>query len=416
MPEPARRAPRAPDYPLRQVLPAEVLVGDNAVWGRYRRYPVFSLRWLAGRSLLFCSVIAVVAAFIGAATGLATQEAGVALKVALTQFTAFSLMATLGPALATAVRHLRWPGPRERKAIVLAVLVGMLLSFFIDRVASAYVQSLIAPGMLAMGVQPQPPAAGPLLKALLLAINVATLVVIYGLFGGGLALRAYFSERRRWDEHRHARKLDEMAGRVRETDLRLGVLQAQVEPHFLFNTLASVRALVRQDPAQAEATLDALVAFLRATIPKLRDDRGLHSTLGQQLDICASYLALMQVRMGGRLSYTVRADEGLRALPFPPSLLITLVENAIKHGIEPRPGPGRIEVSAVREGGRLRIRVADDGAGLQPGVGGGMGLANVREQLAQRFGAQAGLQLRPGGERGVVAEIEVPCAATENDA
>ena len=396
-------------YPLRQKLPAEVLVGGNAVWSRYRQYPVFGLRWLLGRSLLFCGVIAVVAAFIGMGTGVVAQDVGVAIKVAITEFIVFSSMATLGPALATAVRHRAWPLSRERKAVVIAVLIGMVLSFFIDRLGSSYIEQLIKPGLEAAGLSVNPPAPPPLVKAIGLAINVAALVVIYGLFGGGLALRAYFSEHRRWDEHHHVRELNALESRVHEADLRLGVLQAQVEPHFLFNTLASVRALVRQDPAQAEATLDALVDFLRATIPKLREDRGLHATLGQQLDLCSSYLALMQVRMGGRLTYDVRADDALRAAPFPPSLLITLVENAIKHGIEPRPGPGRIEIDAVRDGDALRVQVRDDGAGLQPGLSTGVGLANVREQLAARYGARAAFVLSPAAEgRGVCAEIRVP--------
>ena len=397
------------NYPLRQKLPAEVLVGGNAVWSRYRQYPVFGLRWLLGRSLLFCGVIAVVAAFIGMGTGVVAQDVGVAIKVAITEFVVFSSMATLGPALATAVRHRAWPLSRERKAVVIAVLIGMVLSFFIDRLGSSYIEQLIKPGLEAAGLSVNPPTPPPLVKAIGLAINVAALVVIYGLFGGGLALRAYFSEHRRWDEHHHVRELNALESRVHEADLRLGVLQAQVEPHFLFNTLASVRALVRQDPAQAEATLDALVDFLRATIPKLREDRGLHATLGQQLDLCSSYLALMQVRMGGRLTYDVRADEVLRAAPFPPSLLITLVENAIKHGIEPRPGPGRIEIDAVRDGDTLRVQVRDDGAGLQPGLSTGVGLANVREQLAARYGARAAFVLSPAAEgRGVCAEIRVP--------
>lgn len=401
-------------YPLQQALPAEVLVDGDAMWGRYRRYPVFSVRWLAGRSLLFCSIIAVVAALIGAVVGLVERDTLIGVKIGMGEFIAFSLMATLGPALATIVRHRRWPETHERKAVVLAVLVGVVLSYAVDQAFDAYIRSLVnipVPKGL-----PSPQEIGPVAAGVALALNVAVLIVIYGLFGGGLALRAYFSERRRWDEHHHTLKLGEMAGRMHEADLRLGVLQAQVEPHFLFNTLASVRALVRQDPARAEATLDALVAFLRSTIPRLRDDSGLHSTLGQQLDICDSYLALMQVRMGGRLSYSVEADRALRALPFPPSLLITLVENAIKHGIELRPGPGRVDVSAIRDGGRLRIRVADDGAGLQPGVGGGMGLANVREQLAHRFGARASLHLHAGEARGVVAEIELPCAAVAESA
>ena len=396
-------------YPLRQKLPAEVLVGGNAVWSRYRQYPVFGLRWLLGRSLLFCGVIAVVAAFIGMGTGVVAQDVGVAVKVAITEFVVFSSMATLGPALATAVRHRAWPLSRERKAVVIAVLIGMVLSFFIDRLGSSYIEQLIKPGLEAAGLSMNPPTPPPWVKAIRLAINVAALVVIYGLFGGGLALRAYFSEHRRWDEHHHVRELNALESRVHEADLRLGVLQAQVEPHFLFNTLASVRALVRQDPAQAEATLDALVDFLRATIPKLREDRGLHATLGQQLDLCSSYLALMQVRMGGRLTYDVRADEALRAAPFPPSLLITLVENAIKHGIEPRPGPGRIEIDAVRDGDALRVQVRDDGAGLQPGLSTGVGLANVREQLAARYGARAAFVLSSAAEgRGVCAEIRVP--------
>ena len=396
-------------YPLRQKLPAEVLVGGNAVWSRDRQYPVCGLRWLLGRSLLFCGVIAVVAAFIGMGTGVVAQDVGVAIKVAITEFVVFSSMATLGPALATAVRHRAWPLSRERKAVVIAVLIGMVLSFFIDRLGSSYIEQLIKPGLEAAGLSVNPPAPPPLVKAIGLAINVAALVVIYGLFGGGLALRAYFSEHRRWDEHHHVRELNALESRVHEADLRLGVLQAQVEPHFLFNTLASVRALVRQDPAQAEATLDALVDFLRATIPKLREDRGLHATLGQQLDLCSSYLALMQVRMGGRLTYDVRADQALRAAPFPPSLLITLVENAIKHGIEPRPGPGRIEIDAVRDGDTLRVQVRDDGAGLQPGLSTGVGLANVREQLAARYGARAAFVLSPAAEsRGVCAEIRVP--------
>jgi sensor histidine kinase YesM len=134
----------------------------------------------------------------------------------------------------------------------------------------------------------------------------------------------------------------------------------------------------------------------------------LHSTLGHQLDICASYLALMKLRMGGRLDYAIDVDDTLRMLPYPPLLLITLVENAIKHGIEPKPGHGRVVVRSRVDSGRLDVTVIDDGVGLQPGVGGGVGLANVRDQLATRYGDRAALHLRSGSGKGVEAEISLP--------
>lgn len=399
------------DYPLHQDLPADVVVGGNVVWSRYRRYPVFSLRWLLGRSVVFVGIISVVAAVIGIGSGLAVQDAVVGLKIGVTQLIAFSLMATMGPALATWVRHRRWPLARERKGVVVAVLLGMLISFFADQLASGYIEQLMHPWVSSLGMKPPAPI-GNVAKAVGLAMNLAVLIVIYGLFGGGLSLRAYFSERMRWDRYRVREQLQAAQGAAREADLRLGVLQAQVEPHFLFNTLASVRALVRQDPAQAESTLDALVEFLRATIPKFRaGETGLHATLGQQLDICRSYLALMQVRMGGRLHYAVEVEATLRDVLFPPSILITLVENAIKHGIEPKPGAGRIEVRASTEAGCLKVQVLDDGAGLQPGLGSGMGLANVREQLASRFGDRASLSLRPLEAGGAIAEVRIPIAS-----
>ena len=397
-------------YSLQQALPAEVLVGGNLVWARYRQYPVFSLPWLRGRSLLFASVIAVFAMVIGFGSGAATRDFGLGALAGAQMFAAFLLMATTGPALATWVRHRHWPQRRERLCMVLAVLLGMVASYHVDRWASESVQKKVDAALVKQGVTTnKKPDVDPSVKPLALTINIAVLVTVYGLFGGGLALRAYFSEGRRWQDNRQRQELDALRAQKQQADLRLGLLQAQVEPHFLFNTLASVRALVRQDPAQAEATLDALVDHLRATIPKLRDGEAmLHSTLGQQLDICTSYLALMKLRMGGRLSYAVEADASLRQRSFPPLLLITLVENAIKHGIEPQPGPGRIEVRASLRGERLVVSVVDDGAGLQPGLGSGMGLANVRDQLATRFGDRATLSLRGLAGRGAVAEIQLP--------
>ncbi|MCF7221246.1 sensor histidine kinase [Marilutibacter chinensis] len=402
-------------YPLDAALPPKVLVGGNTVWSRYRQYPVFSLPWLRGRSLLFAIVLALFALVAGFGMGLSTRDYEVGVLSGGHLFVAFMLMATAGPALATWVRYRRWPATRERRAVVLAVLVGIAISFAVDQWASGYVEREVVTAMQEAGqrVSGKPDLSG-FERGLALAVNLAVLLVIYGLFGGGLALRAYFSEQRRWEQERHQVEVARLRRLKHDSDLRLGALQAQVEPHFLFNTLASVRALVRQDPLQAEQTLDALVDYLRATIPRLRNgdagSAGLESTLGQQLDLCAAYLEVMRLRMGGRLVYRIDAEPALRGRAYPPLLLITLVENAIKHGIEPKRGGGEVVVSARVADGMLDVEVRDDGVGLRPGIGSGVGLENVREQLRARYGGRAALRLQaaPGG--GTVAGIRIPAA------
>jgi sensor histidine kinase YesM len=139
------------------------------------------------------------------------------------------------------------------------------------------------------------------------------------------------------------------------------------------------------------------------------------STLGQQLEICENYLELMKVRMGGRLDRAIEVDAGLREAAFPALLLISLVENAIKHGLEPKPGPRRIRIRAVRDraGGeeRLAVSVIDDGMGLRDGMGSGVGLSNVREQLRARYGDRAQLTLTGAADAGTTARIVVPLEA-----
>jgi sensor histidine kinase YesM len=188
--------------------------------------------------------------------------------------------------------------------------------------------------------------------------------------------------------------------------MQLTVLQAQIEPHFLFNTLAAIRPLIRQDAAQAEVVLDALADHLRSTLPQIRE--GSHSTLGQQLDICASYLAVMQARMGARLHHKMQVPEELRAAVFPPLILLSLVENAIKHGIEPKPGPGSLLIRVERDHHHLRVAVIDDGAGLRDGLQSGVGLANIREQLQLRYQDHARLTVATRPEGGTIAEIILP--------
>lgn len=411
-------------YALDRPLPAEVVVARGA-WLGYRRYPVFGWRWLRGRSLIFAVAIGAWALLTGWGMGMMASDMRLGLLSGLHFFGGFILMSCVGPLFATLVRHRGWPLRRERIGVVLAVLTGIVVAYFADTWASGYLEQAVAKthGITA---KVKPPEFSPFVKAIVATINVAFAVVIYGALGGGLALRAYFRELGRWQDSRQAAAIATLQAEKVRSELRLGVLQAQVEPHFLFNTLASVRALVRQDPGQAEATLDALVDYLRASIPRLRDAGAasdstlpdstmldatlLDSTLGQQLDLCASYLELMRLRTAGRLSHAIEIDPALREVPFPPLLLISLVENAVKHGIEPRPGPGTITLSAERDGDALRVWVIDDGMGLQPGVGGGLGLANVRAQLQTRYGDRAEFALHSRPPKGACAELRIPLA------
>ncbi|MDE2370130.1 MAG: histidine kinase [Burkholderiales bacterium] len=202
-----------------------------------------------------------------------------------------------------------------------------------------------------------------------------------------------------------------------ENQLRL--LQSQLEPHMLFNTLANLRVLIALDPARAQAMLDHLIAFLRATLSASRSDA---QTLAAEFAQLGDYLALMAVRMGPRLAVELDLPPALAAHPVPPLLLQPLVENAIKHGLEPAVEGGRIRVAARRVGDRLLLTVADTGVGLASAAagaaatagangsaqGGGFGLEQVRSRLAALHGADARLTLAAAAGGGAQATIDLP--------
>jgi LytS/YehU family sensor histidine kinase len=189
-------------------------------------------------------------------------------------------------------------------------------------------------------------------------------------------------------------------------DSRLRLLQAQVEPHFLFNTLANVRELVDSGSPQASTVLASLIAYLRAAVPRLHDPA---ATFGQELDLVRSYLEVMHMRMPDRLQYLLQADESAATLYCPPMALLTLVENAVRHGIDPSEDGGRIEVRVTEKDGRCRAQVIDTGVGLRrDGDGLGTGLSTLRERLQLIFGNEAQLRLSALLPRGVSAEIEFP--------
>ncbi len=189
-------------------------------------------------------------------------------------------------------------------------------------------------------------------------------------------------------------------------DARLRLLQAQVEPHFLFNTLANVRELVDSGSPQASAVLGSLIAYLRAAVPRLHESM---TTFGQELDLVRAYLELMHMRMPDRLQFSLDADDVALPLQCPPTTLLTLVENAVRHGIDPGEEGGRIEVRVRMRDGRCRAQVMDTGVGLQAaGTGLGTGLATLRERLLLVFGGDAHLQLVAVQPHGVCAELDFP--------
>ena len=196
-------------------------------------------------------------------------------------------------------------------------------------------------------------------------------------------------------------------------DARLKLLQAQIEPHFLFNTLANIRSLVRKSGSpEADAMLESLIVYLRAAVPTLGAE---HCTIAQEQLTVSAYLELMRMRMPDRLSYTISVAPDTLALHCPPMAMLTLVENAIKHGIDPSEAGGTVDVNVTLRGQRVRVRVADTGVGLPPHrVGGsGTGLANLRERLALAFHGQARMRMIAGKPRGIVAEIEFPARSED---
>jgi hypothetical protein len=189
-------------------------------------------------------------------------------------------------------------------------------------------------------------------------------------------------------------------------DARLHLMQAQVAPHFLFNTLANVQALVDAGSPQAPAVLRSLIAYLRAAVPRLNEPA---TTLGQELELARAYLELMHMRIPDRLEFALHMDGTARSLHCPPLTLLTLVENAVHHGIDPSEEGGRIDISVQRRSDRCIVRVSDTGVGLKhSGNGLGTGLATLRERLALAFGSDARLSIGAQQPRGVCAELDIP--------
>jgi sensor histidine kinase YesM len=188
-------------------------------------------------------------------------------------------------------------------------------------------------------------------------------------------------------------------------EARLRLLQAQIEPHFLFNTLSNVLSLIDRDPVKGKSMLTDLIHYLRTSLSRTLPDR---TTLDQEMEIIRAYLNIQKVRMGERLRFTIEVPDASRLHPFPPMLLQPLVENAVKHGLEPQMEGGEIIIKAAEKDGYMRIEVTDTGPGFSSFQKTGVGIANVRERIQLLYGEKGRLLLEENQPHGLRAAIEVP--------
>lgn len=272
--------------------------------------------------------------------------------------------------------------------VALCVIAGMLIGTGIVRGVNPMV-------FLARGA-----ALTPLLP---FALLVAVFMLVVFMTG----------ERRIASETLAARQSEQLASAAQLlAEARLSALQAQIEPHFLYNTLANVVGLIDTDPAQARHMLERFIDYLRAS---LAASRAGSAQLGAELDMAAAYLDVLGVRMGARLRYRFEIDEGCRDVVIAPMLIQPVIENAVAHGLEPKVEGGQIRVRAFVREARLCIEIADTGAGLSgapPKPGGGVGLSNLRARLRSLYGGQAQVQLLENQPCGITVRLLLPLKET----
>jgi len=233
-------------------------------------------------------------------------------------------------------------------------------------------------------------------------------VLYWMVIGGGVAAIYGFHQRTAAAAATlHQARIDQVALAKQMLEARLQVMRAQIEPHFLFNTLANVKRLCQTDVDGGVTMLDNLVRYLRAALPRMRDER---STLAQEADLVQSYLAVLKIRMGARLRYSIELPPAFGDQPFPPMMLLTLAENAIKHGLNPSSTGGSIAICVLSTGNTMEVRVADSGVGFGAAATGGtgVGLANTRARLAAIHGDRGALEFVANEPTGVIAVIRVP--------
>jgi sensor histidine kinase YesM len=231
--------------------------------------------------------------------------------------------------------------------------------------------------------------------------------LVFALVLNGMIINFFYSKKRLKyiKEIAEKERLNRLTSEKEALEANLRLLQAQIEPHFLFNTLSNILSLIDTEPSKGKSMLMDLIHFLRTSLSRTLPEM---TTLGQEVDALKAYLNIQKIRLGDRLAYTINVDEALNKHPFPPMLLQPLVENSIKHGLEPKVEGGQINIAAAKENGTMRITVADTGLGFSSLNKTGVGVANVKERIRLLYGDKGRFILEENNPVGVIAVIEVP--------
>lgn len=419
-----------------QPLPGKLIdkLGSWSVKAQY--YPVFSQTWFRYRALSFAAPLGVLALiFLTISLVIANDNSSpqnvikpYTMFIVLFFGVAFNLLA--GRWLATQVKKRQWQKKSELFGIATALLFGIALSFVIIKSADNFLDKNIKKTSPETKEKiNQLNQSNEVRVGLVITdeeehkINIANYILwifLLGWWGGALDFRAYLKQRQALENASIQEKLDQYKNERNQAQMRLSVLASQVEPHFLFNTLSGVRAAMLSDPARGVVIIDHLVDYLRSTIPQMRNDGNLMATtVENQFHSVKAYLGVIHTRIP-RLSFSVECPPELLNCAVPPLMLISLVENAVKHGIEPKKGAVHISVKASKitthvpnsdsvEHEQLCLSVEDNGVGFGHSVSGsGIGLNNIRERLKYLYAGDASLELSMREEGGIAARIRLP--------
>jgi len=296
--------------------------------------------------------------------------------------------------------------------------IGLCMCSFI-LAGHYFVRSPSLPGhaILLLITMPAGAAAGAFMGALIAGIPLSELLrgrpaffiqmLFIGILFGTMITYFFFSRERisQTEVQLQEEKINRLTLEKKTLETHLRLLQAQIEPHFLFNTLSNILSLLETDPVRGKTMLEDLSRYLRSSLSRTREGM---TTLGQELDLVRAYLDIWKVRMGERLRYTIHVPERLRETPFPPMLVQPLVENAVKHGLENKMEGGEILITAEHKAGGCRLVVADTGSGLSGDTISGIGLANVRERLDALYSGKARFLLEENHPSGLKVTMEIP--------